>query len=65
MAADVFDLSGRLLRVLVDSPGQQPGGHIVRWDGRDGMRRPVAAGTYYLRLDVAGERQQQPAVLLR
>jgi hypothetical protein len=50
----IYDVSGRLLRTLVD--GQQtPGRYRVLWDGRDGSGRRVPNGICFFRL-VAGER---------
>jgi hypothetical protein len=50
----VFDLGGRLVRVLVDRP-MGPGAHRVTWDGRDGAGRRAAPGVYFCRLET-GER---------
>ncbi len=46
----VLDLQGRLIQTL---PPTRPG--VAQWDGRDRAGRPVAAGTYWLRLE-AGAR---------
>jgi len=46
---EVFDLSGRRLRVLT-SGVQEAGIHGVTWDGRDGDARPVGSGVYLTRL---------------
>jgi hypothetical protein len=40
----VHDVTGRLVRTLEGGPG-------VSWDGRDGAGRPVAPGTYFVRLE--------------
>lgn len=45
----VYDLSGRLVRVLVNEP-QEPGYYSVTWDGKDETGRPAAAGIYFYRL---------------
>ena len=50
---EVFDAKGRLIRVLADDV-RCPDLHVVNWDGRDASGRPVAAGTYFYRLNVAG-----------
>lgn len=46
----VFDLHGRVVRVLVD--GEMASGiHQVSWDGADASGRAVASGTYLYRLE--------------
>ncbi len=45
----VFDLSGRLVRTLVDGT-QVQGPHAVIWDGRDSRFNEVATGVYLFRL---------------
>ena len=50
----VFDLSGRLVRNLIQGELRTPGRHEVVWNGRDDAGRQVASGTYFYRLE-AGE----------
>lgn len=45
----VFDLQGRLVRVLADGR-RRPGRHIEQWDGRDDRGRRVPAGVYLYQL---------------
>ncbi len=50
----VYDVSGRLVRVLRD--GTLPAGkQEVVWDGRDDSGRPVPAGIYWCRVDTPNE----------
>ncbi|OGF11780.1 MAG: hypothetical protein A2W00_14945 [Candidatus Eisenbacteria bacterium RBG_16_71_46] len=49
----LFDLQGRRVRLLVDS-ALPAGPHTVDWDGRDGAGRHVAAGLYFVRMEVEG-----------
>ena len=49
----VYDLSGRLVRVLEDSQ-MAAGEHSVRWDGRDGQGLAQASGMYFVRLNAGG-----------
>jgi hypothetical protein len=46
---EVFDLSGRRVRALLDGD-VQPGIRIVVWDGRSDAGLPLAPGLYELRL---------------
>jgi hypothetical protein len=60
----VYDVSGRLVRDLVDGP-RSAGLHRERWDGRDGTGRSVASGVYFARLKVGAESQLRQMLLLR
>ena len=60
----VFDVSGRLVRTLVD--GDLPAGnHSAEWDGTDTTGRSMATGVYFYRLDTADERIQRKMLLLK
>ncbi|NOT34251.1 MAG: T9SS type A sorting domain-containing protein [Candidatus Eisenbacteria bacterium] len=48
-ALEIFDVSGRRVRTLVDGM-LQAGTHSERWNGRDAAGRPVASGVYLYRL---------------
>ena len=51
----VYDARGRLVRRLIGGV-RDAGPHAVRWDGLDVRGRRVAAGTYFGRLTVDGDR---------
>lgn len=59
----VYDLRGRLVRILVDQV-LEPGDHVATWDGRDRRGQTAAGGTYVLGLDAAGRFTGQRVVLL-
>jgi hypothetical protein len=61
----VYDLSGRLVRMLVD--GEQPAGrHVAVWDGCDDRGRELASGVYFYRLAIGGGyRTERKMVLLK
>jgi glucose/arabinose dehydrogenase len=61
---DVFDVGGRLVRVLLDARAL-PGREAVRWDGRDHDGRVVPSGVYYYRLSVAGQATTRRLVIQR
>lgn len=46
----IHDVTGRRLRVLHDGPGAA-GANEATWFGRDDAGRPLASGTYYVRLE--------------
>ena len=60
----VFDVAGRIVRVLVDR--ELPAGrHEVTWDGKDDGGRSLANGTYFYKLDRAGQSLERRMILLR
>jgi hypothetical protein len=63
-ALRVYDVSGRLVRV-VDEGEAQPGVHVRTWNGDDDSGRPVAAGMYLVRLTAGDDSSTRKTVLLR
>jgi len=49
----VFDVQGRAVRTLLNGY-LAAGKRVVGWDGKDGGGRPLASGTYFLRLQGGG-----------
>ena len=47
----VFDVTGRLVRTLLDGTLMEPGRHEVVWDGRADGGRGVGSGLYFCRLE--------------
>jgi hypothetical protein len=60
----VFDVSGRLVRTLVDGP-LSDGIHRYTWDGHNERGASVASGVYFYVLRSESIRQSRKAVLLR
>lgn len=61
----VYDVSGRVVRRLVDGSLEGAGRHGVKWDGRDDSGAPVASGVYFCRLEAAGELLTRKMMFLR
>lgn len=61
---DVYAVSGRLVRTLVDriSPA---GIHHVEWDGRNDQGATSASGVYFLRLQAGKEERTMKTVIIR
>ena len=60
----VYDVGGRLVRVLLDAP-LPPGTHRLAWDTADSGGAPAAGGLYFIRLEVAGARFVRRLAVLR
>lgn len=61
---EVFDLTGRLVRRLMDA-SQPAGDYHINWDGTDGQGRSVASGTYVYRLRTEQRMEVRRMVLVR
>ncbi len=58
----IYDVSGHLVRTLLK--GTLPAGtHVLRWDGTDERRRPLASGVYFYQIH-AGEFSRRDRVVL-
>ncbi len=60
----VYDVQGRARRAL-HAGYLAAGAHRLAWDGRDAAGRRLAAGVYFLRLDVGGTSQVQRVLVSR
>ncbi len=60
----IFDVSGRLVRVLAREQGGV-GEHTVRWDGRDASGRQVGSGIYFARLEYGDQVRVGKVVVAR
>ena len=60
----VYDVSGRMLRMLVDRP-LFPGKNVVQWDGWSDRGFFVPSGVYYVRLEARGKSDARSLVLVR
>jgi hypothetical protein len=54
LQAAVYNAAGRLVRPLVTGGTVEGGEQFLHWDGRDDSGRPVAAGAYFVRVEVEG-----------
>lgn len=60
----IYDVSGRLVRTLVEGP-QEAGQKTVTWNGRDDRGRNVASGVYFYRLQAPGYRKTLKMILVQ
>ncbi|MCK4413208.1 MAG: T9SS type A sorting domain-containing protein [Candidatus Eisenbacteria sp.] len=61
----IYDLTGRVMRSLVDDRMQVQGSHEVVWDGRDDAGRPVASGVYLYRMESDEQQLTRRMLMLR
>lgn len=50
VSAGVFDISGRLVKRLINQEAMNSGRHEVVWNGRDDKGRSLPSGVYFLRV---------------
>ena len=62
--AQVYDVSGRLVKVLLNQD-MPAGTHSIQWNGNDGRGQPVGSGTYFLRLSSGAFRSVKEMTLLK
>ncbi len=63
VSARIFNVDGRLVRVLLDGELQTAGHHQLHWDGRNDGGQPAEAGFYFYRVN-AGDRVEKRQLLL-
>lgn len=60
----IYDVSGRLVRTMVD--GFEPSGtRTVSWSGNDDQGRSVASGTYFYQLTAPSSTEKKKMVLIK
>ena len=60
----IYDLTGRLVRTLVDKP-LKPGYYTVVWDGKDSTGKEVTTGIYFYKLQVDNFTHTNKMILIR
>ena len=61
----IFDLSGALVRNLINGKTQGPGWFSVDWDGRDQKGRAVSSGVYLYRFETGDYTETRRLTLIR
>ena len=65
VSLSVFDVSGRLVDVLLDNTSASEGRNEVVWRGRDKGGRVVPAGVYFYRLTAGSYSETKRMVLVK
>ncbi len=63
-ALGVYDLSGRLMRALINGE-RVPGTYPAVWDGTDGIGDQMEGGVYFYRLSVGSRTTTKRMLLVR
>jgi hypothetical protein len=61
----IYDVTGRLVRSMLDEALCEAGRHAVIWNGRDDAKRDVASGVYFYRIEAGDYRATERMILLR
>ncbi len=61
----VFDLSGRVVRTLIDGQILAAGRHSESWNGIDATGQPVATGVYLYRLEAGDFHETRRMILIK
>jgi V8-like Glu-specific endopeptidase len=61
----VYNVSGRLVRILRNAVNEDAGPHEAAWRGQDEFGRPVASGTYFYRLTAGPYTETRRMVLVK
>ena len=61
----IYDVNGRLVRLLINREQLPPGTHQVVWDGRGERGQQVASGIYFYRLQVGDRELRRKLQVLR
>jgi hypothetical protein len=62
---DIFDLSGRLIRRILEPTLQPPGSYSLHWDGTDAAGRAQPSGVYLYRLSSGRDAASRRMILVR
>ncbi len=64
VALKIFDVSGMLIRTLVDE-GKRPGEYSIQWDGKNEKGDKVKSGIYFCYIDVGGLSKTRKIIMLK
>lgn len=65
LRVDMFDVTGRWMRTLMDEPQAGPGVHQTPVDGKDLEGKPIASGVYYYSIQALGQSAKGRFTILR
>ena len=63
--AEIHDVLGRTVFVLVDDQAFEPGSHVLTWNGRNRTGDEAPTGVYFIRVRAGEESRAHKIVLTR
>ncbi len=61
----IYDISGRLVKTLLDHEPYQPGYHSIQWNGRNGNGTAVSSGIYFYKIEAGAYNKTKRMTLLK
>lgn len=61
----VYDLTGRLVRTIVDGESRVSGDHTIRFDGKDDRGVTLPSGRYFVRADIPGGSDSRSITIMK
>jgi flagellar hook assembly protein FlgD len=61
----IYDVAGRMVRLLIDDRPHEAGRYSVRWDGSNHNGRRVSSGVYFYRLDAGSYSKVRRMVVVK
>ena len=61
----IYDVLGRKVATIVSNEQYGPGSHLVFWDGKDQLGKPVSSGVYLYQMHAGDFIQTHKMLLLR
>jgi hypothetical protein len=61
----IYDVSGRVVRTLIDDEVERPGFYKIDWDGKGDKGEELSSGIYFYRLEAGDFRQTKKLIFVR
>ncbi|MCP4708749.1 MAG: hypothetical protein GY869_09000, partial [Planctomycetes bacterium] len=61
----IYDISGRLVKTLLDNEPYQPGYHSIQWNGCNGNGATAGSGIYLYQLETVSPKNQKEVMTRR
>ncbi len=65
LSVAIHDVSGRRIRLLMESASAVPGDYRLEWNGKDGDGRSAAAGSYFVQIRIGTNVSSRELTLIR
>jgi subtilisin family serine protease len=65
VSLNVYDITGQLVKTLIDNQNLEARYHHVIWDGTNNQNQTISSGTYFLRLNAGGIQKMMKMLYLK